>query len=424
MAQGWRASMTSPSTDWSGASRPAGAVATVPTGLWGERLAEAVILIVDDQEPNVMLLQRMLEHAGARHVVGVTDAVDAVRRYKDIRPDLVLLDLHMPQMDGIAALEAMRASDPPGAYVPVVVLTADGTLEARYKALAAGAKDYLTKPFEHAEVLLRVRNLLETRWMHVYLQMQNASLEDEIRESIEAKHRQAEDYHQRLTRIEDVLDNEDIEIIFQPIIDLTTSSLAGHEALARFGAAPVRPPNEWFAEAEGVGLGGPLEMLAVRSALQQVDHLPDHTYVSINVAPATAIHPELAELLEPYHDRVVVELTEHDQVEQYDQLRAALERLRRAGIRIAIDDAGSGYASLKHILRLNPDIIKLDIDLTRDIHRDRARRALAAALVAFADSIGASITAEGIETVDELDTVRELGISCGQGYYLGRPARL
>jgi EAL domain-containing protein (putative c-di-GMP-specific phosphodiesterase class I)/ActR/RegA family two-component response regulator len=387
-------------------------------------LAEAVILVVDDHQPNVMLLQRMLERAGARHVVGSTDGIDAVRLYKDIRPDLVLLDLHMPNMDGIAALEAMRASDPPGSYVPVVVLTADGTLEARYKALAAGAKDYLTKPFEQSEVLLRVRNLLETRWLHVQVQMRNVALENELRQSLEGQHRQAEGYRQRLTRIEGVLETEDMEIIFQPIIDLTTSSVAGHEALARFSAEPMRPPNEWFAEAEEVGLGAQLEMLAVRSALSQLGQLPDRTYVSINVAPSTATHTELADLVEPYHDRVVVELTEHDQVDQYDQLRAALERMRQAGIRIAIDDAGSGYASLKHILRLNPDIIKLDIDLTRNIHRDRARRALAAALVAFAASIGASITAEGIETVDELDTVRELGISCGQGYYLGRPARL
>lgn len=416
--------MTDPSPEWSTMKRRGAAGSPAQEELWGEKLGEAVILIVDDHLPNVMLLQRMLERAGARRVVGITDATEAMHRYKEIRPDLVLLDLHMPQMDGIALLEAMRAMDPLGSYVPVVVLTADGTLEARYKALAAGAKDYLTKPFEQAEVLLRVRNLLETRWLHLHLQLRNAELEDEIRETVERQRRQAEEYRERLARIEGVLEKEEIEIIFQPIIDLTNSSLAGHEALARFPADPTRPPNEWFAEAEEVGLGGQLEMLAVRSALRQVDNLPDHTFMSINVGPATATFPELANLVEPYHDRVVVELTEHDQVDQYDQLRAALARLRRAGIRIAIDDAGSGYAGLKHILRLNPDIIKLDIDLTRDIHLDLSRRALAAALVAFADSIGATITAEGIETIDELDTVRDLGISCGQGYYLGRPARL
>jgi EAL domain-containing protein (putative c-di-GMP-specific phosphodiesterase class I) len=387
-------------------------------------LSQSVILVVDDQEANVLLLQRVLERAGATKVIGTTDAADAINRYRDIAPDLVLLDLHMPNLDGIATLEAFGSLTPPGSYVPVVVLTADTTLEAKQQALAAGATDFLTKPFEQAEVLLRVGNLLETRALHVTLQRRNAALEAEIFESTEARRREADQHRERLNRIEAVLASGHIEMVFQPIIDLSTSTIAGHEALARFMSEPVRPPNEWFAEAEVVGLGSELELLAVRSALAQLDELPDRTYLSVNVAPTTATRPELAEMVSPYRDRVVVELTEHDQVDQYDQLDDALDRLRGADVRIAIDDAGSGYASLRHILRLHPDIIKLDTDLTRHIHQDNSRRALAAALVVFAEELGASIVAEGIETVEELDTIRGLGISCGQGYYLGRPAPL
>jgi EAL domain-containing protein (putative c-di-GMP-specific phosphodiesterase class I)/AmiR/NasT family two-component response regulator len=393
-------------------------------GVAKDLLSQAVILVVDDQDANVLLLRRVLERAGATKVIGTTDAADAINRYRDIAPDLVLLDLHMPNLDGIATLEAFGSLTPPGSYVPVVVLTADTTLEAKQQALAAGATDFLTKPFEQTEVLLRVGNLLETRALHVTLQRRNAALEAEIFESTEVRRREADQHRERLNRIEAVLASGHIEMVFQPIIDLSTSTIAGHEALARFTSEPVRPPNEWFAEAEAVGLGSELELLAVRSALDQLDELPDLTYLSVNVAPTTATRPELAEMVSPYRDRVVVELTEHDQVDQYDQLDDALDRLRGADVRIAIDDAGSGYASLRHILRLHPDIIKLDTDLTRHIHQDSSRRALAAALVVFADELGASIVAEGIETVEELDTIRGLGISCGQGYYLGRPAPL
>jgi EAL domain-containing protein (putative c-di-GMP-specific phosphodiesterase class I) len=122
--------------------------------------------------------------------------------------------------------------------------------------------------------------------------------------------------------------------------------------------------------------------------------------------------------------RVVLELTEHDAVTEYDELGTALDRLRDLGIRVAIDDAGSGYSSLQHILRLRPDIIKLDIALTRGIDADPARRALAEALVSFGREIGALITAEGIETAEQLDTLRRIGARYGQGYHLARPAAL
>jgi EAL domain-containing protein (putative c-di-GMP-specific phosphodiesterase class I) len=111
-------------------------------------------------------------------------------------------------------------------------------------------------------------------------------------------------------------------------------------------------------------------------------------------------------------------------VEDYDALVRALDGLRSQGVRVAVDDTGAGYAGLAHILRLRPDIIKLDIDLTRGIDADPVRRALAASLVAFGGDIGATITAEGIETGEELEALRTLGVTCGQGYYLARPGPL
>lgn len=122
--------------------------------------------------------------------------------------------------------------------------------------------------------------------------------------------------------------------------------------------------------------------------------------------------------------RLAIELTEHAPVADYDALCEGLTPLRRQGMQLVVDDAGAGFASLRHILRLAPDAIKLDRMLVGGIHRDRAKRALASALVAFTRDMGTTIIAEGIESREELDVLRELGVSHGQGFYLGRPLPL
>jgi len=268
------------------------------------------------------------------------------------------------------------------------------------------------------------KNLLETRALHLALQRHNAELEAQLAKTAERERRLAQEHEDRRARVQQLLDNQDITMVFQPIVDLLSSRVVGVEALARFTAKPQRRPDEWFAEAAAVGLGIDLELLAVSSCVAHLDQLPADTYLSINVSPRTALDPRLTETLRSRAARVVLELTEHAPVDQYDHLLAAFEELRNAGVRIAVDDAGSGYASLQHILRLSPDIIKLDIELIRNIDTDAARQSLAAALVLFGDKIGATITAEGIETDEELHTLRRLHVPYGQGYYLGRPDHL
>ena len=119
-----------------------------------------------------------------------------------------------------------------------------------------------------------------------------------------------------------------------------------------------------------------------------------------------------------------MEITEHEPVEDYEELAGALRPLRELGVRIAIDDAGAGYASLRHTLALAPDIVKVDIALTSAIDTDRAKRALASALISFADEMGITIVAEGIETEASLRTLVDLGVRYGQGFHLARPAPL
>lgn len=387
-------------------------------------LAGATVLVLDDNDANVLLIQRLLDRAGAARVVGITDARRAVDTYVELQPDLVLVDLHMPYVDGHSLLGALRSLKAAEAFVPVVVLTADTTVEAKNRALAGGASDFLTKPFEPTEVLLRVNNLLETRSLHLALQRQNADLEEEIRRKGAREREQAKHRATREKELRRHLDGGPLTMVYQPIVNLRSNAIAGFEALARFSGEPVRPPNEWFAEAADLGLGTELELLAVESALGGLAQIPEGVYIAVNVSPETALDARLASTIESVAERVVIELTEHAAVSEYESLVARMRYLRELGSRLAVDDAGAGYASLQHILRLSPDIIKLDIDLTRGIDNDPARRALAVALVQFGNDIGAAVAAEGIERPGELETLRRIGASSGQGYLLGHPAPL
>jgi EAL domain-containing protein (putative c-di-GMP-specific phosphodiesterase class I) len=383
---------------------------------------DACVLVVDDEPANVVLLERVIRSAGIATVVSETDPSQAVRRCSEVAPDLVLLDLHMPSMDGFAVMSALRAALPDDAFVPVVVLTADTTTESRDRALSEGAKDFLTKPFDRTEVILRVRNLLETRMLYRDVQRHNASLEADLAERLEEERRRSLEHEQRLARIDAALAGDALQMVFQPIADLSTGDVLGVEALARFTCEPKRPPNEWFDEAVVVGRGPQLEIAAVSAALRRLPQIPSDAFMSVNISPATVLEPELTHVLEGVQaDRIVLELTEHTRIDDYEPLLATLERLRDGGVRVAVDDAGAGYSGLQHVLRLRPDILKLDTTLTSGIDHDPARRALGTAMVTFAREIDAVIIAEGIETPEELETLRDLGTPWGQGFHLARP---
>ena len=394
----------------------------VPPPAVADRVNAASVLVVDDHPANVALLERVIRGAGIRDVHGVTDPRQAVGRCLEIDADLVLLDLHMPHKDGFAVMSDLRDRLPDDAFLPVLVLTADTTTETRDRALTAGAKDFLTKPFDRVEVVLRVRSLLETRVLYADLQRHNTDIQADLDHRLEHERRRAAQHRQRNERIDSVLRGEQLTMVYQPIVDLHSGATVGVEALARFDCEPHRPPNEWFDEAASVGRGSDLELAAVRAALSQYTRLPSGVFMSVNVSPATATAPELARLLRTVPgDRVILELTEHTHIADYHALLAALADLRRHGVRVAVDDVGAGYSSLRHVLRLQPDMLKLDIALTRGIHTDPARRALSTALVTFAREIDATLIAEGIETPEELATLRTLNIPWGQGYHLARP---
>jgi EAL domain-containing protein (putative c-di-GMP-specific phosphodiesterase class I) len=217
-----------------------------------------------------------------------------------------------------------------------------------------------------------------------------------------------------------------LETHFQPIVDLRSGTAVGTEALSRFAPKPIRPPDVWFAEAAALGLGIELEQIALDSALQQLNRLPSGMYLSLNASVETIMSEQFrATLADAPAERIVLELTEHTPVSDYSVFAERIDELRSRGVRLAVDDAGSGFSSFSHILNLKPDIIKLDIALTRGIDRDPARQALGRALLNFGlETYRTTIVAEGIETKGELATLRSLGCPSGQGFILGRPSRI
>jgi EAL domain-containing protein (putative c-di-GMP-specific phosphodiesterase class I) len=229
----------------------------------------------------------------------------------------------------------------------------------------------------------------------------------------------------RINYITEVMRQGQPSLVYQPMYDLATGRSVGIEALSRFESLPLRTPDVWYAEAASLGLGPSLEACAALKALSALDALPPPMFVAINGSPEFVASDALSRVLAGVDiGRVVIEITEHACVTEYAPLLEAMAPLRAAGLRIAIDDTGAGYASMRHILRIEPDLIKLDISLTRGIDRDRKRRALASALIAFAAEAGIKIIAEGVETAQELNTLQALGVGYGQGYYLAQPVPL
>jgi EAL domain-containing protein (putative c-di-GMP-specific phosphodiesterase class I)/DNA-binding NarL/FixJ family response regulator len=226
----------------------------------------------------------------------------------------------------------------------------------------------------------------------------------------------------RFERLASVLARGRVDVELQPIVGLDDDRPHGYEALARFPGHPNPGPDVWFAEAHRAEVGIELERLAVRSGLAELDKLPPDAFLSVNVSPDTAAAPGLRDDLAAVDpSRVVVELTEHAPVRDYEELTRALDGLRELGARVAVDDCGAGFTSLRHVALVAPDYLKLDMMLCRDV-REPARAALARALVAFAAETGSAVIAEGIERSDDLAALRELGVGLGQGYLLARPA--
>lgn len=199
--------------------------------------------------------------------------------------------------------------------------------------------------------------------------------------------------------------------------------MCGYEALARFPPRPEWGPPDWFDAADRVGLGAAMESAAVHNALRLLPRLPAGLSLAVNVSARALLASESIPALFTGSEstRLILEVTEHERIRDTERLRARLAPVRSAGVRVAVDDAGSGFAGLQHILDLAPEVLKLDRTLITGISTDPARQAMCEAMLSFCRRTNAALVAEGVQTPAELATVRRLGVTRAQGYLLGRP---
>ena len=379
------------------------------------------VLIAEDERVIRDALARMVDDEETLELVAVAaDAEEAAALAGRERPDVALIDVKMPGGGGVKATREIRRLSP---QTRVVALSAYDDRGTVLQMVRAGVSGYLVKGGPPEEIVETIHR--SVRGYGALSGEVAAEVIAELGGHLAREELENEERRMAVERIERAIRGDGVGMVYQPIFDLENQRPIGYEALARFSMEPNRPPDVWFEEGAAVGLGPELELAALSFAMAEIGSLPDGAYLAVNISPATALSAQFQQAAARLDaGRLVVEITEHAKVEDYEALAHSLRTVRSRGARLAIDDAGAGFASLRHILLLAPEVIKLDISLTRDVHSDRARRALASALISFASEIEATIVAEGIETQDEMDALRSLGVRYGQGFFLARPAPL
>lgn len=377
------------------------------------------MLLADDEPEIIEYLRILLPIEGFEVVGAAADADRAVELAHSLQPDVALIDLGMPG-GGLDAALRMRPLSP---STHVVVFSAESVSVGVLPLLSAGIDGYVVKGGSPNQIVQAIRSAVEGG-AYFTPEVNRVAL-TELTSRLQAEEAVARSRKGARDRISEAINDTKFQVVHQPIIDLRDGATHGVEALTRFSGLPARPPDVWFSEAEQVGHLASLELVTARHALAALSRLSPDVCMTINVSPATATSGRLSEALDGVDlGRVVLEITEHTQVTDYPALNAALNPWRAEGARLAVDDAGGGYASFAHILEMSPDYIKLDISLVREIDRDPRRQALARAICEFAEALEVAVIAEGVETAAELAAVRSLGTPLAQGYHLGRPRPL
>lgn len=387
------------------------------------RTGEVKVMLAEDDPMLAEATVELLEGDPTLDVVGCAPgAAEAIEMARETAPRVALVDVVMPGGGGPRATrELMKLRDPPR----VLAISAAVERSSVIEMLSAGAVGYLIKGGPADELLAAIHRAARSE----------STLSPEAGDALiehllgTANRRDEEERKERIRgEVRALIDSENLTAVFQPILELASRRIVGCEALTRFPGSGRSTPD-WFSDAANAGVGTDLDLAAIDTALEATEAnrsaWPDGAFLTLNAAPPTLESRQFADLLDFVEPAdLVFEITEHAAVDDYSALRRTLGRLRERGAKVAVDDAGAGYASLRHILRIDPEFIKLDGSLTRGIGRSKAGTAMAAALLSFAEKTGASVIAEGVETEAELATLVELGTPLAQGYLFGRPAPL
>ena len=374
------------------------------------------VMLADDEQEILELMTEVVTSDPSIDVVGTArDATSAIDLARVETPDVALVDVRMPGGGGTHVARLLRSSS---LATRVVAVSAYTDPDIVVGMLKAGAVGYVAKDADPRQLLRAIHRSVEG---HGSISVGSA---EEIAERL-AEQLSAPTSHVRhlpAEKIVSAIDGPSLHMVFQPIVELRSGHVVGVEALARFMERPRRLPAAWFAAAAEVGLLTDLELAAVRRALAELDRIPLGTYLTVNVSPETIMADGLAELFDgPFAERVVLEVTEQSKIDDYDELIARLRPIRARGVRLAIDDVGAGFASLGHVVKLEPDFMKVDRTLVAGVASDPVRSTLIERLVGFADEVGIAVIAEGIESARDLEALRTLQVPYGQGFHLGRP---
>lgn len=368
------------------------------------------VLVVDDDPGMRRVCARTLGHEGWDVVVvdGGRAALACVAE-RGVPFDCVVSDVNMPEMDGFALIAEIRRHDDD---LPVLLMTGDPSLDGAVKAIDTGAVSYLSKPFDHETLAAAVARAARR---HGVARMRR-------RASSPPDH-DAHDSHDTAQRFDSALART--WMAFQPIVDFVAHRTFAYEALVRTDEEALRRTDVLIATAERLGrihdLGRTVRAAVARAAAG----IPDDVLLFVNVHGLELTDEDLFGdgcALASLAPRVVLEITERIGLDAVAG-PARVAMLRRRGYRIAVDDLGAGYAALGALATLEPEIVKLDMSLIRDLDRHATKRRVVGAITTLCRELGSRVVAEGVETPAELAAVRDVGIELIQGYLLARPTR-
>ena len=372
------------------------------------------ILVVDD-EPNIRIaFERLLGHDG-HQVRTAQSAEEALKSFDDDTYDVVVSDIRLPSMDGLELLRGIRQRNPD---VPVILITGGPSLESAMKAMTFGALRYLVKPVDPDE-------LRDVICEAVSLNKMAAAK----REALALMGR-----HDRLVgdraALEVAFDQamKGATLHFQPIVRWSDHTVMAYEALLRMDSSCSLPkPDAVIDAAERLGWVHRLSRRVRQFAATALPRCPEDTRLFVNLHAKDLNDPMLFDACDPLfaHSRdVVFEITERHSLADVEDVHVNVARLKQRGFRVALDDFGAGHAGLTSFAILEPDIIKLDMDLVRNIDRIQTKRKLVESMVSVCKDLGVEVVAEGVERVREFQTLQELGCDVFQGFLFGRPAAL
>ncbi|HUG87468.1 MAG TPA: EAL domain-containing protein, partial [Actinomycetota bacterium] len=370
------------------------------------------VLLVDDEPRTLAMLAVSLKGEHDIEVIGLaSDVSEAIGIARTSQPDVAVVDVRMPRGGGPRAARGILALS---SSTRILAYSALDERRAVLSMLEAGAVGYLVKGGPQEEVAGAIRKAMRGERPlsgRVAGEVMEALTE---RVRLEADDRDSSDQAERQVRR--FLSGRDLRMVWQPIVRLHTGDVVGAEALPRFRNAGKRTPEGWFREAWRLGFGAELEITVLEGAAARLERLPEELFIAVNLSPGCLVEPGFLGAVKhlPW-ERIVIEVTERSSVDDYGQLRAAARDLRRRGGRLAVDDAGAAFASLRHVAEIEPDLVKMDERVSRSIHMDPRMYALATALISFARELGAEIVAEGIEHRGQLDALKAIGVEYGQG---------